>query len=194
MPAPLLLASGSPRRRALLREAGFAFEVGAAPAVDESVRPGEEPGACVERLARLKAEAAMRAAPGRLLLTADTLVFRDGVPLGKPAGPPDARRMLRTLSGRTHDVLTGVALGRTDAGGVVVRSGHVQTRVRFRTLEEEEIAAYVATGEPLDKAGAYAIQGGARGFVSELDGPEDNVIGLPLGLVRALLAAFPGPA
>ncbi len=193
MSLPLLLASGSPRRRDLLRASGIAFEVGAAPDVDESVVPGEAPGACVERLARLKAEAALRASPGRLLLTADTLVFLDGVPMGKPTGPQHARAMLRSLSGGSHHVLTGIAIGRADEDTAIVRSGHAQTTVRFRPLEDAEIEAYVANGEPLDKAGAYAIQGGARTFVASLDGPEDNVIGLPVALVRELLAAFPSP-
>lgn len=188
-----MLASGSPRRRDLLRASGIAFEVGAAPDVDESVLPGEAPGACVERLARLKAEAALRTSPGRLLLTADTLVFLDGVPLGKPTGPEHARAMLRSLSGGSHDVLTGVALGRADGNASILRCGHVRTTVRFRPLADNEIRSYVETGEPLDKAGAYAIQGGARPFVEAIEGPEDNVIGLPVALVQELLAAFPSP-
>ena len=194
MSEALLLASGSPRRAQLLEAAGIAFAVGAAPDVDESVRPDESPAACVQRLACLKAEAAMCSAPGRLLLTADTLVFLDGAPLGKPAGPDQARAMLRALSDRTHDVLTGVAVARARDGASTLRSGYTRTRVRFRSLGDEEIDAYVASGEPLDKAGSYAIQGGAAAFVGALDGPEDNVIGLPVDLVRTLLASFPGGA
>ena len=190
----LLLASGSPRRAELLEAGAITFEVGAAPDVDETVRPDEPPSACVQRLACLKAEAAMTIAPGRLLLTADTLVFLDGQPLGKPAGPEEARAMLRALSGRAHDVLTGVAVARLEDGEPALRCGYARTGVHFRAMSDEEIDAYVATGEPLDKAGAYAIQGGAADFVAALEGPKDNVVGLPLELVRTLLASFPGTA
>ncbi|HEX2022927.1 MAG TPA: Maf family protein, partial [Candidatus Thermoplasmatota archaeon] len=117
------------------------------------------------------------------VLAADTLLDLDGAILGKPRDADDARRILRALSGRAHDVVTGVAL-RTDARRV---SGAARTRVRFRALSDAEIDAYVATGEPLDKAGAYAIQGGAARFVEEIDGPRDNVVGLPMELVRRLL-------
>jgi septum formation protein len=187
----LVLASRSPRRRDLLEAAGIAFEVGEAPDIDETPPTGLDPGAAVEHLASLKLEAVLQRAVDCQVLTADTLVFLDGAPLGKPADGTSARAMLRSLSGRVHAVATGVALAGPDPeGGVRIVVGHAVTGVRFRELTDAEIDAYVATGEPLDKAGAYAIQGGAAGFVASLDGPEDNVIGLPIELVHGLLGAI----
>lgn len=179
----LILASASPRRARLLTEAGYRFEVRASHA-DERVAPGTSPAEAAVALAVRKAQAVD--APGDAwVLAADTLLDLDGDILGKPADPADARRILGRLSGRGHGVLTGVAL-RTPRGGLL--TGLAQTRVTFRGLSREEIDAYVSTGEPLDKAGAYAIQGGAARFVADVQGPMDNVVGLPMDVVRRLLA------
>jgi septum formation protein len=151
--------------------------------LDETPRPGEEPRAYVLRLAQEKAAA--RAEPGELVLAADTTVVVDGDILGKPEDPDDARRMLRLLADREHEVLTGIALeepGRGRAADVV------ETRVRMAPLTEEEIAWYVGTGEPMDKAGAYAIQGIGSLFVEGVDGSPSNVVGLPVQAVYRLFA------
>ena len=177
----LVLASESPRRRRLLTEAGYAFDA-RAPAVDESVAPGTPPAQAAVELAVRKARAVQ--APGAVVLAADTLLDLDGAILGKPRDAEDARRILASLSGRDHWVVTGVC-ARWDGEE---RTGLAQTRVTFRALSPEEIEAYVATGEPLDKAGAYAIQGGAARFVAQVRGPTDNVVGLPMDVARALLA------
>lgn len=177
----LVLASGSPRRRRLLEEAGFRFEV-AVPSVDESPRSGEHPADLVVRLARLKASTVVTE---DVVLAADTVVALEGTVLGKPVDAEEAISMLGRLSGVTHQVLTGWAIsgpGMHGAGGVET------THVSFRDLDHGEIRAYAATGEPLDKAGAYAIQGGAARFVESLDGSYSNVVGLPMGPVTAALA------
>ena len=179
-PERLILASASPRRAALLREAGYDFEVRPSRA-GEPLFTGGDIGEYVESLARRKAASV----PGELVLGADTVVALDGEVLGKPADPDEAWAMLHRLSGRRHEVLTGVALRE----GMAIRWGHARTEVTFRPLEPAEILRYVATGEPMDKAGAYAIQGGAAGFVESVVGDRDTVIGLPLALVRRLLAA-----
>lgn len=186
----LVLASASPRRASLLAEAGIPFTVQAS-RVDERVPPGTPPAEAAVGLAVRKA-LAVQAPPEAWVLGADTLLDLDGEMLGKPADAEDARRILARLSGRAHWVVTGVAL-RAPREGVL--TGLEQTRVAFRELDPREIDAYVATGEPLDKAGAYGIQGGAARFVAEVRGPLDNVVGLPVGLVRRLLAAsgFPLP-
>jgi septum formation protein len=179
MSTHLILASASPRRAELLRAAGIEFEVRAA-AVDESVLPGESPDAHVRRLAEAKALAALAAADGRPVLAADTVVVVGETILGKPANEADAARMLRMLSGRTHEVLTGVCL----AAGRGSRATEVaRTTVEVAPLGEDEIAGYIATGEPADKAGAYAIQGVASRFVTRIDGSYSNVVGLPVALV-----------
>jgi septum formation protein len=178
----LVLASGSPRRADLLRRAGFAFEVRPSGGAEAPFRDGD-PAAYTEALARAK----VAAVEGELVLGADTVVVLDGEVIGKPADAGDAAAMLRRLSGRTHQVVTGVAVRHRGT----VRSGHARARVTFRPLSEPEIAAYVAGGEPLDKAGAYGFQGAGAAFVTALDGDADTVIGLPLGLVRALLPAPP---
>ena len=191
----LVLASASPRRRELLAQAGYTFRVQPAH-VNEDLLPGEEPIAYVTRLAREKAEAVFRDTPGAsreddlAVLGADTTVTVDGRILGKPENAADAARMLRLLSGRTHRVMTGVALVTAAATEVAAEV----TAVRFLTLSDEEIAAYVATGEPMDKAGAYAIQGRAARWIPRIEGCYFNVVGLPIALVANLLEARLGHA
>jgi len=188
----LILASQSPRRRELLTQAGYSFEVRPAHIPEEPLA-GENPIAYVTRLAREKAEAVFRevTADARLnaeseilaVLGADTTVTLDDTILGKPEDAADAARMLKMLSGRTHRVMTGVALATADGVEVAAEV----TAVRFLTLSEEEIAGYVATGEPMDKAGAYAIQGYAARWIPRIEGCYFNVVGLPLALATALL-------
>lgn len=183
MTVPVVLASSSPRRLELLRRVGLSPRV-VPTSTDESLREGEDPFDAAERLARTKAETALPdVPPGALVVAADTLVVLDGEALGKPRDRGEARAMLRALSGRTHGVVTGVALARD--GRVV--SGRDVTEVVFAPLSEAEIEAYVETGEPDDKAGAYALQGIAGLFVERIDGTPSNVVGLPVRLV-ALLA------
>ena len=178
----ILLASASPRRLDLLRALGLTPEVRPAD-VDETLLPGEDPHEGAERLARAKAAKVAADAPaGAVVLAADTIVVLDGEALGKPRDPDDARRMLRALRGRAHDVVTGVALARD---GILV-SGRETTEVVFAPMTDEEVEAYVASGEPADKAGAYALQGLGGLFVERIDGTPSNVIGLPLRLVRRL--------
>lgn len=180
MPPRLVLASQSPRRRELLGQLGLALEVRPAHA-DESVAPGEPPRDYVLRVARDKA----RAVPGELVLAADTAVVLGGEVLGKPEGEEDARRMLRALSGTDHEVLTAVVVRRT--APALELDAVVATRVRFAPLSAREIDWYVGTGEPLDKAGAYAIQGAGGAFVLAVEGSVSNVVGLPLAETAALL-------
>jgi len=186
----LVLASSSPRRRELLALGGFTFTVAPA-AIREERRAGESAIAYVTRLAREKAEAVYReltnASPGPeknlAVLGADTTVTLDNAILGKPEDAADAARILRLLSGRTHRVITGIALvtaKRTEVAAEV-------TAVRFLTLSDEDIAGYVASGEPMDKAGAYAIQGRAARWIPRIEGCYFNVVGLPLALVCTLL-------
>ena len=185
----LILASASPRRRELLAQAGYLFEVQAS-SVDESRRSGEDGIRFATRLAREKAQEvfALRQSSGdpTLVLGADTVVVCDGEILGKPADAADATRMLLLLSGRTHQVVTGVA--------VVWGSGSAEvaaemTQVTMHTLSPQEVADYVAGGEPMDKAGAYAIQGYAGRWIPRIHGCYFNVVGLPLALVTSLLEA-----
>ena len=180
----LILASASPRRRELLAQAGFTFEVRPAH-VNEDPKPGEDAIAYVTRLAREKAQAVFDAAgdAGVVVLGADTTVEVDGQILAKPLDAADAERMLRLLSGRTHRVMTGVAVVTKDRAEVAAEV----TGVRFVTLSDVEIAAYVATGEPMDKAGAYAIQGRAGRWIPRVEGCYFNVVGLPLALVTTML-------
>jgi septum formation protein len=178
----IVLASASPRRRDLLRAAGIPFEVDA-PIVDETRRPSEVAETYVERMAREKVTAVAARHPARVVLAADTIVVIGERVLGKPIDAAEATAMLRALSGRSHVVMTAVAVARSG----VVRAVVDQTTVRMRRIEDEEIATYVSTGEPLDKAGAYAIQGGAQAFIESIDGALDTVIGLPVDRVRALL-------
>jgi septum formation protein len=186
----LVLASASPRRRELLAQAGFSFAVQAAD-IDETLHPGEDPIAYVTRLAREKAEAvfASRGSADESLtvLGADTTVCVDRQILGKPESPQDAARMLRLLSGRTHRVITGVALVSASQTQIAAEV----TAVQFLTVSEAEIASYIATGEPNDKAGAYAIQGRAARWIPRIDGCYFNVVGLPIALVSTLLNSAP---
>jgi septum formation protein len=177
----IVLASQSPRRSELLRQAGIPFV--ARPAnVDEAVRPGESPEDYVRRVARDKAIAAATV-PGEIVLGADTVVVIDGEILGKPADSADAARMLGLLAGREHQVLTGVCLQR----GAEIIIECARTRVWFKPLTRESIAEYVATGEPMDKAGAYAIQGLASKFIERIEGSYTNVVGLPIELLQQIL-------
>jgi septum formation protein len=180
---PFLLASASPRRADLLEKAGASFRRLAVD-VDETPTPGLAPAFAAEEIAIRKALAAARARPDETVLAADTMVVAGDTILGKPRDAADARRMLATLSGRAHVVVTAVAAAR----GALLLHARDEATVTFRPLSADEIAAYVATGEPLDKAGAYAMQGGAARFVSRLDGAEDTVVGLPVALALDLVA------
>ncbi len=185
MTETLILASASPRRQELLREAGIKFEVQPAH-IHEERRPEEAPLAYGLRLAEEKARVVAQRFPGRYVLGADTIVVADEHVLEKPIDQADAARMLRMLSGRDHQVTTAVSLvkpdGHTDSRACV-------TRVFFRVLAEEEIQRYVASNEPMDKAGSYAIQGGAAAFTDRMEGEYSNVVGLPLPLVTEMLRA-----
>ena len=212
-PFRLVLASASPRRRELLAQAGYTFTVEAAD-IDESQRPGESPSAYVRRLAEEKAQAVYdrnildapaatigvpqdrssfsgvapsllaRIDENLLVLGADTTVVLDGATLGKPANAADAKQMLESLCGRTHQVLTGIAA----ATRVGVSSAVESTNVTFAEISESELDAYCATPEPLDKAGAYGIQGYAARWIPRIDGDYFNVMGLPIARTAALLS------
>jgi septum formation protein len=184
----LVLASSSPRRMELLNRAGWAHKVMVA-GIDESVRPREEPAAYVQRLARLKAEAVAEGLQEGLVLGADTTVVIDNQILGQPLDDEDARRMLKLLSGKWHEVLTGVALVRV---GGETRVAYETTRVRFAEMSESEIAWYIASREPFDKAGGYGIQGKASLFIEEIEGDYFNIMGLPIRLVYKLAADLNG--
>jgi septum formation protein len=181
----LVLASSSPRRQELLQRAGFEFEVRPS-ATEEVRRSGESAEDFTCRAAREKSlDVAGSSLPGSLVLGADTVVVIDGLILGKPADQDDAAHMLRMLSGATHRVVTGVCLVR--APGEILALTHETTMVKFRELEEAEIRDYVRSGEPVDKAGAYAIQGLASRFVTRIEGCYFNVVGLPVPIVYDLL-------
>jgi septum formation protein len=185
---PIVLASGSPRRKQLLEMLRIPFRV-IPPNVDEHVLPGEQPDAYVTRLSRAKAQAVAARAPQDVILAADTTVVLDGRIFEKPTSPADAVRMLEQLQGRTHDVLTAVA---------VAEDGRLEqaldvSRVTFRPVDRATLEAYVATGEPLDKAGAYAIQGLGAPLIERVEGDFFGVMGLPLRLALDLLARFGRP-
>lgn len=185
----IILASASPRRAEILRKAGFDFIV-VAPEIDESQKPGEDAAACVRRLAESKAravESRLRQTPGNhfsVIVAADTVVSIGGKILGKPASADDARSMLRLLSGRWHDVFSGLAVLSLNSRNAVAVE---RTRVEFSALSDGEINEYVQTGEPFDKAGAYAIQGGAGKFILRVEGCYFNVMGLPLARLYEIL-------
>jgi septum formation protein len=178
----LLLASSSPRRSEILRIVGWPFELGTVE-VDESLRTEETPPAYVERLAAAKAAAAAGVYSQRPVLAADTTVVIDGQILAKPLDVEDAKRMLRLLQGQWHEVLTGIAL----VLKLETRIAHERTEVKFAAMSEAEIEWYVSTGEPMDKAGAYAIQGRGARFIESIKGDYFNVMGLPVRLLYALV-------
>ncbi len=178
----LVLASASPRRQELLRSAGISFEVQPAD-IPENALPGEAAKDCAERLARDKALAVARQRPHDFVLGADTVVVVDGQLLGKPTDAADAARMLRMLSGREHQVITGVCLVVSAQPSVASET----TVVTMSEITEKDIADYVASGEPMDKAGAYAIQGLASRWIPRIEGDYSNVVGLPVALVLRML-------
>ena len=195
----LVLASASPRRQELLRKAGISFTVQPAD-VDETPLAGESPRECAERLAREKALAVWQTRQQDTVLGADTIVVVDATILGKPADTDDAARMLRLLSGRTHQVITGVCLVTSIASSRLpvagknskntrheLRTASETTLVTMNELSEQDIRAYIATGEPMDKAGAYAIQGLASRWIPRIEGDYNNVVGLPVALVKRML-------
>ena len=179
----IVLASTSPRRKELMNGLGIEFEVVEPESDETSIHP--DPEKKVIENAEAKARSVFDQYSDALVIGADTVVFLDGVFLGKPVDTDDARMMLNKLSGRTHQVFTGVAIIDTSTGSMV--SGVEETLVTFQELSEEDIAEYVAGGEPLDKAGAYGIQGAASVFVDEVNGSWSNVVGLPLELLRGFL-------
>jgi septum formation protein len=178
----LVLASGSPRRRLLMQTLGLRFAT-VEPGVDETRLPDEEPFDYVERIARAKAAAA--AQPGTIVVAADTTVISEGQVMGKPAHPEEAMAMLRRLSGNTHEVLTGVALGRW-SDHFELWSEVSSSLVHFLPMTEEEIADYVNRGEPMDKAGAYALNGEGAIYIDWVQGSPSGVIGLPLHVLARL--------
>jgi septum formation protein len=180
----LVLASGSPRRAEILERAGWPHEIIVA-GIDETVLPNEEPAVYVQRLARTKAETVANRLSNGVVLGADTTVVVANQILGQPVDEADARRMLRLLNAKWHDVLTGVAVVRV---GGETRVGYQTTRVRFAEMSEKEIDWYVATREPFGKAGAYGIQGKASLFIEEIEGDYFNIMGLPIRLVYELAA------
>jgi septum formation protein len=196
----LVLASASPRRQELLRNAGIAFTVQPAD-IDETPLAGEPPRDCAERLARQKALAVFRKQPQHHVLGADTIVVIDSAILGKPSDARDAARMLRLLSGHTHSVITGVCLvspvtgesvptgtsAGTQPAATSEKTASETTLVTVSRISEDEIRDYIATGEPMDKAGAYAIQGMASRWIPRIEGDYSNVVGLPVALVYAML-------
>ncbi|HEY6768283.1 MAG TPA: Maf family protein [Candidatus Sulfotelmatobacter sp.] len=186
----IVLASASPRRQELLSSAGISFVVQVA-GVDETPLTNESPQSCAERLARNKAWAVFRDRPQDFVLGADTIVVADNALLGKPLDAADAVRMLGTLSGRTHQVITGVCLMKpvANAQGPAAREDirSETTTVTMGELSDDDIAVYVSTGEPMDKAGAYAIQGLASRWIPRIEGDYSNVVGLPVSLVYRML-------
>lgn len=185
----LVLASQSPRRAAVLSALGLDFVV-ANPEVDEARRPDEEPHAYVERVARAKAVAV--ASPGDVVVAADTVVVHGGRIMGKPGHPEEARAMLRRLQGDKHDVVTGLAVAGYDSGPILHSAVDV-TEVSFLPMTEDEIVGYVATGEPMDKAGAYALQGVGGLYVEWVKGSPFTVIGLPVHLLPRMLGRLGHP-
>lgn len=179
---PLVLASASPRRSEILKAVGWQFEKITAD-IDETEFPNENPVDYVQRLAETKARAVASKIENGLILGADTTVIIDNEIIGKPLDLDDAQRMLRKLSGRWHEVLTGVCLIKKSAQNLTVKIDFERTRVKFAPLSDAEIEFLVETGEPLDKAGAYAVQGAAALFIERIAGDYWNVVGLPAGLV-----------
>jgi septum formation protein len=187
----LILASSSPRRRELLARAGIAFEVQAVNTPEEQ-RAGESPLEYCRRLAHEKAASIWNARKDALVLGADTIVIVDNQVLGKPRDPADARRMLSLISGRAHDVTTAVCLLYSESGAHRQLQEEVTTRVFVDPLTESDIEEYVRSGEPLDKAGAYAIQGIASRWIYRVEGEYSNVVGLPVATVQRMLQSMNG--
>lgn len=185
---PIVLASGSPRRRQLLEMLHIPFRV-MPPDVDEHVLPGEAPDRYVTRLSRAKAAAVVSRAPGDVILAADTTVVLDGAIFEKPTSPANAVEMLTRLQGRTHEVMTAVAVAHDER----IEQALDVSRVTFRPADRATLEAYVATGEPMDKAGAYAIQGLGAPLIERVEGDFFGVMGLPLRLALDLLARFGRP-
>jgi len=188
--ARLILASASPRRRELLAALERPFDV-VVPDIDESALPGEAPASFALRMAYEKALAVVSSLSGgepACIIAADTIVVLNEKILGKPADTADATATLRALSGQRHVVITGLCVWLRDDRGHTMRGDAVRTSVTFRTLSDAEIHHYVASGEPMDKAGSYAIQGGAAGMIDHIDGSYSNVVGLPMETVVTLLA------
>lgn len=184
---PIILASASPRRRELLSSLGIAFDIVVSPAEEPAPDPGETPAAYAARMARLKASVVAAEHPDAVVLGADSVVAVGGLILGKPTDAADAARMLSRLAGRCHRVITGCVIFTPGREPDVFT---VSTEVTMTAIPEPVIAAYVATGEPLDKAGAYAIQGQAAGFVAGIHGSYTNVVGLPLAEVVEVLRTY----
>jgi septum formation protein len=187
MNTPIILASNSPRRRDLLRQFGVVFTSDAAD-VDERVLPGEKPDIYAVRVALDKARVVAARTGAGIVIAADTVVVLDDAILGKPVDDRDAERMLAKLSGKMHRVITGLAV--LDTGTGKTRTENADTRVWFRTLTQDQIVSYVSTGESLDKAGAYGIQGKGSLLVDRIEGCYLNVVGLPLLLLDRMLADF----
>ena len=185
----LLLASGSIRRKELLEQIGVQYQ-SASMDIDESVLKGEAPDQYVLRLARDKALAGLESFPDKVVLAADTTVALKNTILGKPEDEAEASKMLRFLSGSCHQVLTGIAVAKRYNGELLMESQVVTTKVSFLDLSDEQIDWYVKTGEPMDKAGAYGIQGKAALFVAAIEGSYSNVVGLPLAETGGLLQGF----
>ncbi|KZY95121.1 hypothetical protein A3752_03750 [Oleiphilus sp. HI0081] len=190
--ADLLLASGSSRRRELLEQIGVPYH-SASMDIDESVLEGELPDAYVRRLAKEKALAGLSFNPEKTVLAADTTVTINGTILGKPDNERVAFEMLKRLSGTNHLVLTGIAVAKLSEGKAVIEADVVTTEVSFMKLSDQQIRQYIATGEPMDKAGAYGIQGKAALFVEGIVGSYSNVVGLPLAETGKILQAFDVP-
>jgi septum formation protein len=189
----IILASASPRRAELLRSAAIPFTVDVAD-IAEDLKAGEKPVEHAARLAREKAEVVANRNPGKIVLGADTIVLVDDQILGKPRDPADAKRMLRLLSGRAHQVITGVAIVFLESDYRKLETRSEKTKVFFDKLTSADIEAYIATREPMDKAGAYAIQGIASRWITKIEGDYANVVGLPVALVWEMLQKFVRPA
>jgi septum formation protein len=189
----IILASASPRRAELLRSAAIPFTVDVAD-IAEDLKAGEKPVEHAERLAREKAEVVANRNPGKIVLGADTIVLVDDQILGKPRDPADAKRMLGLLSGRAHQVITGVAIVFLESEYRKLETRSEKTKVFFDKLTSADIEAYIATREPMDKAGAYAIQGIASRWITKIEGDYANVVGLPVALVWEMLQKFVRPA
>jgi septum formation protein len=189
----IILASASPRRAELLRSAAIPFTVDVAD-IAEDLKAGEKPVEHAERLAREKAEVVANRNPGKIVLGADTIVLVDDQILGKPRDPADAKRMLELLSGRAHQVITGVAIVFLESDYRKLETRSEKTKVFFDKLTSADIEAYIATREPMDKAGAYAIQGIASRWITKIEGDYANVVGLPVALVWEMLQKFVRPA